>query len=804
LLQYLPKNAVFCEVGVAYGDFTAQVLEVCEPRKFIAIDCFDLEQCPSMWGFSRLEGRPHEEFYRKRFEKELASGRMELMRGFSNVTLPLLREKSVDIFYIDAWHSYESVSEELSIIKSKVTSNGWIVLNDYTLYDVVAEMPYGVIQAAHEFMLAEGWEMKFLALNPLMFCDVALTRMRPIARASLPGADEKRGVRGARKPRLAERRPRQRPSDQHERAVAAVRLVIWDADDLLGRRDSVIALSRRGIMSSLCAMADDAGAMRDVLERAGIWDCLIFPSIDRTEKAPRVAAIIDAAEVAPSSVMLFDNNLTHRAEIRALLPALQIGEATRLSGILADPGFDGEDDPEQARLARYKRLERRDAARGDGSETRVAPSPLRVVIDADVTAHLDRAIELINGAQRLNFTKRRLPNSIAEARQQLRSEIAPYYVRAGLVQVIDQEEDYGYCGFYRIIESELADYCFSRAILGFGVESRLYERLGRPKLPASGEAPADLLQPPGSDRISLITKGHGDCPAPAASIPEVRLRGGHEVAALAHYFRLVAGAVAAETNEYHGALFLQRDSSTLALPALGDVPPGFYEAVMPLQLTAADLASKFFTPATPGSVLIYSTWGDLYLPVYRHKKTGVAIPVTVDIYEDLTTISEDALARALVAVNANDVTAGRIRDVAAALRADYTWEPRLSVGAAAANIRAIFERIPDGARLFFIPPYEWAKWNNALQPRAEAIEYNAAIREFAPDYPRVTLLAMNELVAGSDEMQQGFDLFDRIVYFRVYQRIMHAIGAGLPGAPEIDASDGKTAQEAALVAARAP
>ena len=231
----------------------------------------------------------------------------------------------------------------------------------------------------------------------------------------------------------------------------------------------------------------------------------------------------------------------------------------------------------------------------------------------------------------------------------------------------------------------------------------LYERLGRPKLPVFGEAPTNLLQPPSSDRISLIVKGQGDCRTPAASIPEVRLRGGHEAAALAHYFRLVAGAVAAETNHYRNALYLQLDSSTLALPALGEPPPGFYEAAMALQLTAADFASGFFAPAPPGSVLIYSTWGDLYLPVYRHKQSGVAIPVTVDINEDLTKIADDALARALAEINADDFTKGRIRDVAAALRADYTREPRLSVGAAVEIIRRIFERTPEGARTLFHP-----------------------------------------------------------------------------------------------------
>jgi hypothetical protein len=453
-----------------------------------------------------------------------------------------------------------------------------------------------------------------------------------------------------------------------------------------------------------------------------------------------------------------------------------------------------------------------------------------------VAAHLDRAIELINGTQRLNLTGRRLPDRIVEARQQLRSEIGPYYVRAGLIEVIAEDDDWGYCGFYRIIESELVDYCFSRSIEGLGVESWLYERLRRPKLSVSGEAPTGLVEPPGSDRISLIIRGHGDCrplaaaipevrlrgepPGSdrisliirghgdcrplAAAIPEVRLRGGHEAAALAHYFALVSDTVAAETNEYRAAIYLQRDSSTLALPALGEPPPGFDEAVTPLQLTAADFASKFFAPAPPGSVLVCSTWGDLYLPVYRHQQTGVAIPVTVDSPGDLTTIDDDALARALVEANANEATTGRVRDLASALRAGYTWERRLSVGAAAEIIRKIFERVPDGARLFFILPHEWTKWKSALQPRTEAIEYNAAIREFAPHYPAVTLLAMDEIVGGADEMHEGFDLFDRMVYFRLYQQIIHAVGAGVPAAPEIDGGGGTADQRVERVTADAP
>ena len=105
------------------------------------------------------------------------------------------------------------------------------------------------------------------------------------------------------------------------------------------------------------------------------------------------------------------------------------------------------------------------------------------------------------------------------------------------------------------------------------------------------------------------------------------------------------------------------------------------------------------------------------MPLYRHRKTGVAIPVTLDIDADLTTIGDDALARALSEANSDGVTKGRIRDVAAALRAEYTWEPRLSPGAAAHIIRKMFARVPEGARLFFLLPCEWVKWNDAASTK---------------------------------------------------------------------------------------
>lgn len=177
ILPFLPKGGIYCEVGVAFGDFSAEFLKVCEPAKFFAIDLFNLEQYPKTLGYERLNGNPHLVFYKQRFNDRISDGTVKLLIGNSTNCLELMDDKSIDVFYVDAWHSYEAVSSELSLIKDKIKPDGWIILNDYTMCDVTCHFEYGVVQAVNEFMVEEGWKMVFLALDPLMFCDVALKKI---------------------------------------------------------------------------------------------------------------------------------------------------------------------------------------------------------------------------------------------------------------------------------------------------------------------------------------------------------------------------------------------------------------------------------------------------------------------------------------------------------------------------------------------------------------------------------------------------------------------------------------------------
>ena len=218
-----------------------------------------------------------------------------------------------------------------------------------------------------------------------------------------------------------------------------VRLVIWDLDETFwsgilteggiryrrSAHDIVIELAGRGIMSSICSK-NDFDAVRNILVAEHIWDYFIFPSITWQPKGRRVAQIIENVQLRAPTVLLIDDNPMNRNEALHFVPGLQVADETLLSTMLRDPGFEGKDDRGHSRLKQYKLLEsrREDQARHDDNFEFLRSSGIRVLIENDVEAHIDRAVELINRTNQLNFTKRRLSENADEAREQLRQSYA--------------------------------------------------------------------------------------------------------------------------------------------------------------------------------------------------------------------------------------------------------------------------------------------------------------------------------------------------------------------------------------------
>ena len=119
----------------------------------------------------------HADWFRARFAGDVASGRLHVMEGDGAAMLERLDDASIDVFYVDADHSYECVRRELEVIARKVKPDGYIVLDDYILVEHLhATHLIGVIYAAHEFMIAHDWALHYFTLQTNTYYQVVLRR----------------------------------------------------------------------------------------------------------------------------------------------------------------------------------------------------------------------------------------------------------------------------------------------------------------------------------------------------------------------------------------------------------------------------------------------------------------------------------------------------------------------------------------------------------------------------------------------------------------------------------------------------
>ncbi len=170
ILPYIPKGGVMTEIGVASGGFTRKILDQLKPEKLFAIDLFDYAE-------STTSSESHEELFKRKFDKEIASKQLELRKGYSWDELSKFPDAYFDYIYLDADHRYQAVVKDLEEIAKKIKPAGIIQFNDYTTFNPIALMTFGVQRAVNEFMLKHNYEMIHYALEPNNFCDVAIKKI---------------------------------------------------------------------------------------------------------------------------------------------------------------------------------------------------------------------------------------------------------------------------------------------------------------------------------------------------------------------------------------------------------------------------------------------------------------------------------------------------------------------------------------------------------------------------------------------------------------------------------------------------
>jgi len=155
LLSELPSGGVAAEVGVAFGDFTKQIVALNRPRKLHLLD---------VWGSARYEEGLRQV---KMAQADLiAEGVVEIHRGLSTDQLPTFPDSYFDWVYIDTDHTYETTYQELVIAATKVKSGGFISGHDFCPGNVITPWPYGVIEACNKFCVEFEWEYRLITIEP--------------------------------------------------------------------------------------------------------------------------------------------------------------------------------------------------------------------------------------------------------------------------------------------------------------------------------------------------------------------------------------------------------------------------------------------------------------------------------------------------------------------------------------------------------------------------------------------------------------------------------------------------------------
>lgn len=570
------------------------------------------------------------------------------------------------------------------------------------------------------------------------------------------------------------------------------RLVIWDLDETFWRgtlteggieyveehADIVRTLARRGIVSSI-ASKNDRGLVETILAQRGMEDFFVCTAINWNPKGPQIKALVERIGLRPESILLIDDNPLNRAEARHHVPGLRTADQHFVDEILSHPLMQGSPDEALTRLRQYRLLDQRHAARSDAQDNQafLRQSDIEVSLIVDIEPHIDRAIELINRTNQLNFTKRRLPEDPAEARATLRAEIGAANVQAGLVRVRDRYGDHGIVGFYAqyVHAEQLIYFCFSCRTIGMGIEAWLYQRLGRPNFVQQGEVAVDLSMPqPEIDWIRL-TNSLGDEPI-LKRRGRILLRGGCEIQSLAHFLRLNHDTVEEFSFDRDDRPVIINHSSFLAA-ALDRLSPPQLAAAAALGYRDDDFRSALASEPGNFRAIVLSFWADANAAVYRDRLTGLIVPLQLAGIDNGLDLRRSA--DRLKAGHPNNV---EIRDAIDLIsdRFDYLgW----TLGDAASSDPSMFEEtvarafaaIPRATPIYIVLAWQPARDDD----RFFHLRYlNERTRAVAQQFANVRLLDPADFIAYEEELIDATH-FQRLVYFRIHRAIL----ADLPDSP---------------------
>ena len=555
-----------------------------------------------------------------------------------------------------------------------------------------------------------------------------------------------------------------------------IKLVIWDLDDtfwagtisdgpvrqIKRNREIVIALAKRGIISSICSKNDESVALAE-LQKSSMADYFVLPSIDWSPKGPRIRKLIEDLNLRPINVLFIDDLAKNLEEARFVSPELNVALPDILENLLDDPSVSGKPDPALKRLKQYKVLEHKiseqSAFQGDTDDF-LRQSDIKVAVLPPTENDLERLEDLINRSNQLNFTKRRVDQST------LTHYVNPTNSTTGAVWVSDRYGDYGLAGFYALDDGALTQFAFSCRILGFGVESWLYQKLDCPPLEINGEVSAILDRDTTIDWITEVDS-HQQRGDSATAADRLLVKGGCDLRQLNPYLRADV-AIDEEMNYVAQSGFgAHVEHSEMLKQAKPEFVDKFKDVIDRIPFIDRDaFETDFF--ADRHRFKLYSVLMDYTAGIYRYRDTEFVVPHR--------RFDTNFLTR-------GDLLEERFgKEFADWFISNFSFEGPLSEEAFEANLEWMVSLLPEGVRLILLNGAE-VDLNSAKEPgrHLHHRKYNAIVDRVVARHPNVSLVDVRGIVTDASNTTNSIRHYRRNVYPILASRVDEILTAdGVP------------------------
>lgn len=158
MFSYFEKNLIIAELGVFRGDFSKIIFNKSKPQKLYLVDLFS-----GYFGSGDKDGKNHinlhlEEEYIKLKDFFKDDDNVIIIKSSTVDFLNSIENDYLDIIYVDADHSYESVKNDLIMSYQKIKTGGFICGHDY-IKNTEVEL------AVNEFCRIYGLNIEYLTLD---------------------------------------------------------------------------------------------------------------------------------------------------------------------------------------------------------------------------------------------------------------------------------------------------------------------------------------------------------------------------------------------------------------------------------------------------------------------------------------------------------------------------------------------------------------------------------------------------------------------------------------------------------------